>query len=118
MEPELAYHHSVFNKLAFKVIDFRVSALPLLPRGITLDTFDEHTSVPAAIEDYKSPGSREVFPESPQVMILLFLISRGGDRNDAKHLWIEGGYEASNGSAFTTGIPSLEHQGGGSVAAM
>ena len=109
MEPEFEYDDAVVRQLGFEFIEFVVGAPPFRGSAETLDPLDEHATVPGSIVDGDAAGSGHMAPESPQVMVGLFLVGGFGDRDDAIVAGIDGAGEAADGAALAGGIPALEN---------
>ena len=76
VQPKLNQNRATFNELVLKVIDLGKRSTPLIFRCESLDSFDQHPTVPTAVEDRQMTPMLQTPPESPQVMSRVLLISR------------------------------------------
>src|SRR6516165_12748607 len=88
-------------------VDLPVGAPPLGLRAEPFHALDQHTAVPCPVKDCDVPGLGHLRPETPQVMMSLFDIIRGGDRLNLVPPRIEVLRQTADVASFAGGVPPL-----------
>ena len=108
LEPELDDHGSSRHQLVFEIVDFGVGPQPILLGAESLDSFDQHPTVPGAVEDGDATGTRHMTPEAPQIGLSAFLLGRRGNGNDLVLAGVKGFDRAAYAAPLASRIRPLE----------
>ena len=93
---------------ALELVDFAVRSLPLVGSSEPFDTFYQHSSIPRAVKERDIPGTGQVTPESPQVMLCVLILCWRCDWNHSVSPRIKCWQKPPYRAAFTRGVPAFE----------
>ena len=113
VDPELAENRALAEQLFLKGIDFLVGPFPFLWFGKFLDAFHQNPSIPGAIEDGHPSSCRQGFPETPQIVKLIFLICGRPYTDNPIQSGVDGSGDTLDGTSFASGIPAFKNQNSG-----
>src|ERR1700730_10471463 len=82
MKPEFDQDHSIIGKLPLKLVYFAVGTVPFLLFRDFLNPLNQHTPVPAPVENADASPRRQSQPETSQVVVCFFAGGRSRDRVD------------------------------------
>src|SRR3984893_1465594 len=110
LQPELDDNRVAGGELFLELVDLVVGTHPLVDRAITFYPFDQHPTVPGAIENHDPAVRRYVTPEPPQVGLRALVLGRRGDGHGDVLPRIERAGDAPNRAAFAGSVRTFEDE--------
>ncbi|RMM94035.1 hypothetical protein ALQ68_102614 [Pseudomonas savastanoi pv. glycinea] len=108
-QPEFDHHNACVRELLFEVIDFGVSALPVGLAAKALDPLDQHPAVPRAVKNSEFAARRYLPPETPQIRLSTFILSRCSNRYDSVLTRVERRCNTTYRAALACRVVAFEH---------
>ena len=109
MEVKLDDNRPIIDERPLHLVDFGIGTLPFRIRGKSLDPFHQHPAVPGSVKDGDFTVRGKSVPESPEIVMAIFL--RGGllGRINADQTRIEELQRPLDRPALPGGIRALDH---------
>ena len=107
LQPELHQHRAEVGELPLELVDLVVGPLPVGLAAKSFHPLDQHAAVPGAVEDRDMPGLGNAPPETPEIMMGLFLLRRRGDGHDLVAPRVEAQREPLDVAALAAGVPAF-----------
>src|SRR4029079_5016361 len=97
------------DQLALELVDLGIGALPLVGAREALDSLDQHSAIPGAVEDRDRAARRQPPPEAVEIVVGLVVAGRRGDRVDDIAARGELFGDSLDASALAGCVPAFEH---------
>ena len=97
------------TRSSFELIDLLISSSPFARARKLLDTFNQNTPIPGAVENHNLTMLWKLLPEPLQIMLPSVVRGGCGNRMNLKTPRIQSPSKPPNNAALSGSVPSFEH---------